>query len=185
MSTMTAGLYRWAFAAGAIMALSVGGCAGAGEASPSDTPTPAAETVPTETAPRDTTEQTPDAVPQASGDDSDAGCQNVMFDDAAEIPAILAENDVPFYPCTHKMTGVQADDPLFVGEFVTEHELTIVNMVVRDQFEASGWEIVDRTVDGQNTVNQARKDGLFLVLVVGPERTDDFITSLHYTLRRE
>ncbi|MGO3735486.1 MAG: hypothetical protein ACTJFR_10145, partial [Canibacter sp.] len=73
-------------------------------------------------------------------------------------------------------------DP-WVLEFVTDHELTIVNNTIANEFsEQNGWRDVTREVDGQLTVTTGNIDGYLLVIAVASEPSDDFKTSLYYTL---
>jgi len=48
------------------------------------------------------------------------------------------------------VAAITGPDPLFEGEYVTGHALTIVNMVVRDQFEDSNWELIEISVEGSD-----------------------------------
>ncbi|QAV69726.1 hypothetical protein ESZ53_04295 [Salinibacterium sp. UTAS2018] len=112
-------------------------------------------------------------------------CGDTEFTDEVPIPQNLSTLDVPFYPCALEVAAVTGTDQFFVGEYVTGHALTIVNMVVRDQFEDSDWELIERSVEGSNTISRAQKPGYSLVVVVGPERSTDADTSIHYTLRTQ
>lgn len=112
-------------------------------------------------------------------------CQDSQFAGPAKIPAPLKDSAAPFYPCTHEMAAVDGSDPLFVGEYVTSHELTIVNMFYEDQFNDSQWNVTNKFVEGSQTVTEAAKSGYSLVVVVAPNRIDESETSIHYTLRQQ
>ncbi|MGO1513877.1 MAG: hypothetical protein ACTJGQ_11055 [Agrococcus casei] len=100
-------------------------------------------------------------------------------------PALLAELSVPFYPCVKEMTAMPGSDPLFVGEYDTDHEMIIVEMEIVNQFDASDWIVTERTVEGDNAITHAQKPGYELVVVIGPSRTDAAAASVHYTLREQ
>ena len=46
-------------------------------------------------------------------------------------------------------------DPLFVGEYDTDHEMIIVEMEIVNQFDASDWIVTERTVEGDNAITHA------------------------------
>src|SRR5690554_6102737 len=87
----------------------------------------------------------------------DTVCDDEAFTDAATIPPQLAELDVPFYACAHEMVAISESDPLFVGEYDTTHESILVEMSITDQFDASDWEVSERTVEGDNAITHAQK----------------------------
>lgn len=119
-------------------------------------------------------------------DDNDAAvCSDSEFVDAAPIPTQFSDLDVPFYPCAHEMVALTGDDLIFVGEYVTNHEMIIVEMAVTDQFDASDWEVTDRSVEGDMAITTAQKPGYSLVIAIGPTRASDTDSSLHYTLRAQ
>lgn len=115
----------------------------------------------------------------------DTVCDDEAFTDAATIPPQLAELDVPFYACAHEMVAISESDPLFVGEYDTTHESILVEMSITDQFDASDWEVSERTVEGDNAITHAQKPGYTLVVAIGPSRTPEATSSVHYTLRAE
>ena len=101
-------------------------------------------------------------------------------------PAGLPDNfpniGVPFYYPSELVASPSDADP-WVLEFVTDHELTIVNNTIANEFsEQNGWRDVTREVDGQLTVTTGNIDGYLLVIAVASEPSDDFKTSLYYTL---
>lgn len=115
--------------------------------------------------------------------EEDETCSATELAAASTAPAVFAELRVPFYPCGQEMTAVPGTDPLFVGEYVTGHELDTVTKVINDQFEESDWEIVGTTVEGTNTVSTAQKPGYSLVVVIGPTYMAETDVSIIYTLR--
>lgn len=126
-------------------------------------------------------------VPPSDGaaDNDPAACDDGKFIDAASIPTQLSDLGIPFYPCAHEMTALTGADPVFVGEYVTNHETIIVEMAVTDQFDASDWEVTDRSVEGDMAITTAQKPGYSLVVAIGPTRASDTDSSLHYTLRAQ
>lgn len=158
-------------------------CAPSGETE-STPPSESSSTALTE-APDDVTEDA-DINAEADVESVVGGCDDVEFIDAATIPSQLSDIGVPFYPCTHEAVARTDTDPLFfVGEYDTNHELIIVEMDITAQFDASDWEITDRTVEGDNAITQAQKPGYSLVVAIGPSRTSHTENSIHYTLREQ
>lgn len=162
---------------GVVLVLSTAACASVSgpESTPSSSATPtdaAASTAPE------------NAVEVPDGNDP-AACDDEEFTGAAMAPSQLADLGVPFYSCTHEETAVTGTDPLFVGEYVTNHELIIVEMAIADQFDASDWEVTDRSVEGDNAVTHAQKPGYSLVVAIGPTRMAPTDSSIHYTLRTQ
>lgn len=113
----------------------------------------------------------------------DETCNATELAAASPAPAVFAELRVPFYPCGQEMTAVSGTDPIFVGEYVTGHELDTVTKVINDQFEESDWEVVGTTVEGTNTVSTAQKPGYSLVVVIGLTYMSETDISIIYTLR--
>lgn len=124
----------------------------------------------------------------ANTDNADADGDDIVCEDGdaaarAEMPTELAELDVPFYPCLVEMSAIPGSDPLFVGEYDTDHPSVLVEAEILLQFEGSGWEVISRANEGDNTITQAEMPGYSLVVVVGPSRMPDAESSVHYTLR--
>lgn len=102
------------------------------------------------------------------------------------VPAGFPDIGVPFYHPSEVVAAPDHGGDPYVLELVTDHELSIVNMFIRDHFSAEhGWQDVTSSVQDQMTITQGNAAGYSLVIAVGPERTDDTKTSLHYTLRPE
>ena len=166
---------------GTVLLFGATACAPSGETE-SAPPSESSSTAPTE-APGDVTEDT-DA--EADVESVVGGCDDVEFIDAAAIPSQLSDLSVPFYPCAHEAVArTDTDQLLFVGEYDTNHELIIIEMNITAQFDASDWEITDRTVEGDNAITQAQKPGYSLVVAIGPSRTSSAENSIHYTLREQ
>lgn len=120
-------------------------------------------------------------------DAEDADTEDAADTDAedrrpAGLPDQLPDVGLPFYYPSELVASPSAGDP-WVLEFVTDHELTIVNNTIAHEFsESNGWQDVVREVNGQLTVTTGSKDGYLLVIAVASEPSDDFKTSLYYTL---
>lgn len=100
----------------------------------------------------------------------------------AGLPDDFPDVGVPFYSPAELVASPSAGDP-WVLEFVTDHELTIVNNTIANEFsDLNGWRDVTREVNGQQTVTTGHIDGYQLVIAVAPEPSDDLKTSLYYTL---
>lgn len=100
----------------------------------------------------------------------------------ADLPEGLPDIGVPFYQPAELVATPSVGGP-WVLEFVTDHELTIVNNTIANEFsDLNGWEQVNREVEGQRTVTQGMKDGYHLVIAVASEPQDESKTSLYYTL---
>ncbi|SFS00900.1 hypothetical protein SAMN04487783_0496 [Agrococcus baldri] len=173
---------------GAVLLFGVSACATSG-AAPSAPPPSTSTAVPTEDSADADAEVAAEVEVESAADaaatvETEAGsCDDAEFGDVAARPDPLAELGIPFYPCTREMTAMPGTDPLFVGEYVTDHELIIVEAAIVAQFDASDWEITDSTVEGDNAIRTAQMPGYSLVVVVGPERTNPDSSSIHYTLR--
>lgn len=122
------------------------------------------------------------------GNSSDAEVEVEATDTAdrkrqpAGLPDDFPNIGVPFYYPSELVASPSDADP-WVLEFVTDHELTIVNNTIANEFsEQNGWRDVTREVDGQLTVTTGNIDGYLLVIAVASEPSDDFKTSLYYTL---
>lgn len=129
-----------------------------------------------------------DGANDADTDNADAVDGDIVCEDGdaaarAEIPNELAELSVPFYPCLVEMSAIPGSDPLFVGEYDTDHPSVLVEAEILLQFEGSDWEVTSRANEGDNTITQAEMPGYSLVVVVGPSRMPDAESSVHYTLR--
>jgi len=185
MRPSSAGALWLGLVLGAVVMLSTAACA-SGDRASSDASSPSdSATSVSPDAPSDDAEILTDPKLKTQDLGGTVACGDTEFTDVAPIPQNLSTLDVPFYPCALEVAAVTGTDPLFVGEYVTGHALTIVNMVVRDQFEDSDWELIERSVEGSNTISRVQKPGYSLVVVVGPERTTDADTSIHYTLRTQ
>lgn len=101
----------------------------------------------------------------------------------ADLPDGFPDIGVPFYSPSEQVAAMGEAGDVYVLEYVTHHELTIVNMFFDGAMTDHGWSNIDRSVEGQMTVTKATGHGYSLVIAVGPERTDDTKTSIHYTLR--
>lgn len=180
---------------GAVLLFGVTACASSGAAPSAPAASPPASAAPTgpaaETEDDAQAAATPEAAAEAeaeaeadAGDEAEAGtCADGEFGAAATSPARFAALAVPFYPCVREMAAMTGSDPLFVGEYVTDHELIIVEAAIVAQFEASDWEVTEVSVEGDNAIRKAQLPGYSLVVVVGPERTNPERSSIHYTLR--
>lgn len=165
-----------------VFAMGVVSCASAGEAMPGSTapPSPVAEKSSGQTA-ADSEEESeaPDPEPSAAEDACEDQGETTDF---AVIPDQLDDLDVPFYPCVREMVAMTGSDPLFVGEYDTHQASIIVEMSIKDQFDASEWEVTERSVAGDNAITKAQKPGYSLVVAIGPSRTPGAESSIHYTL---
>lgn len=123
--------------------------------------------------------------PGAERESDAAACDDADFSEPATIPQQLDDLDVPFYECVHEMVAIEDNDPLFVGEYDTSHESIIIEMSITNQFDASDWEVSEVTVEGDNAVTHAQKPGYSLVVAIGPSRSPEATSSLHYTLRTQ
>lgn len=104
----------------------------------------------------------------------------------ADLPEGFPNIGVPFYSPSVQVAAPESGSDLYVLEYVTDHEMTIVNMFVQDNVvEKNGWHDVSRSVEGQTTATQATSQGYSLVIAVLPERANETKTSIHYTLRRQ
>lgn len=107
-------------------------------------------------------------------------------DDETDMPSDLPDGfpdiGVPF-PDHIELVATPSEGGPWVLEFVTDTELTFINNWIEEYFtDEIGWQGVNREVTGQQTVTTGTKDEYTLVIAVAPEPTDDFKTSLYYTL---
>lgn len=168
-------------------------------ATTADAPTPSPDVSPTQEATADATPADDAAASDADiGDAATSGaadtaapatgaateaCSDTQFASPDTAPGALEDIDAPFYPCVHEMSAVTDTDPSFVGEYVTTHEQTAVESAIDDQIDASNWEVLERSAEGQNSVIMLRKSGNLLVVAVGPSRSGGSDISIYYTLR--
>lgn len=119
----------------------------------------------------------PDAPAEAT-DEPDASAEA-----SSNTPDGFPDIGLPIYSPAEQMTMNIDSDELYLLEYVTDHELTIVNMFFADRLVEGPWHDVSRSVDGQTTVTTATRDGYSLVVAVLPDRVDDTRTTIHYTIR--
>lgn len=177
-----------AMALGLVFAASVSGCDDDDTAEQADVV--AEDSVASSATPTETETPAPDASDGASAG-TDPAAEEPESSSAPAAPAALPADlpdgfpdiGVPFYTPSTQVAGTGEPGGMYVLEYVTEHELTIVNMFVRDSLAAKGWNNIVRTVEGQMTISKATARGYSLVMAVGPERTDEMKTSIHYTVR--
>lgn len=133
-------------------------------------------------APKDGSVQDGSEASDAPTPDANAQATESLPDGApADFPAI----GVPFYQPATLVATPSAGDP-WVLEFVTDHELTIVNSFIENNMTAdNGWQNVTREVNGQTTVTKGQSSGYELVVAVAPEQMNDNQTSIYYTVHRE
>lgn len=167
---------------GVTLVLSTSACAsGGGQEGIASSPAASTKSA----APEDAASSPAPEAAKAPQESDAAACGDAEFVDAARAPESFSDLDIPFYVCSHEMAAVTADDPLFVGEYVTNHEMIIVEMAVTKQFDQSDWEVIERSVEGDNAISKAQKPGYFLVVAIGPSRLAETDTSVHYTLRTQ
>jgi hypothetical protein len=164
-------LFSIALASG--LALSVAACATPAE------PATAPDTTASDSAP--TTEEAPaDAATETE-------CHSGSVSTGA-LPAGLPEGfpniGVPFYSGTTLMAATGDGDP-YVLEYQSADEQATVNTFIADTLVENCWELLETTTEGTMSVNKAWTPGYSLVIAIGPDRVDEALTGIHYTLREQ
>src|SRR5690554_2675545 len=164
-------LFSIALASG--LALSASACASPAE------PATAPHTAAPDAAP--TTEEAPaDAAPEAECHSGSVGTSALP----ANLPDGFPNIGVPFYSGTTLMAATGNGDP-YVLEYQSADDQGTVNAFMADTLVENCWELLETTTEGNMSVNKAWTPGYSLVIAVGPDRVDDALTGIHYTLREQ
>lgn len=119
--------------------------------------------------------------------DSETECHSGSVS-TGTLPAGLPEGfpniGVPFYAGTTLMAATGAGDP-YVLEYQSADDQATVNAFIADTLVDNCWELLETTTEGTMSVNKAWTPGYSLVIAVGPDRVDDSLTGIHYTLREQ
>lgn len=109
--------------------------------------------------------------------------------DPDTVPAGLPDGfpgiGVPFYPDTTQIAAHGDVGEMYVLEYQTKDDTTAVNAFFVDSATANCWEVIDRSVNGTMTEHTLWIPGYSLVIAVAPDRADNKLTSIFYTLRMQ
>lgn len=122
--------------------------------------------------------------PPAGGHGS-ATCADLGFVGDAVVPPELADLGVPFYECVEEAVAMPGSDPLFVGEYDSGQDVDVIEELFQETFDRSDWKVVSSTVEAHNAITRAHRPGYHLVVAIGPSRSAEAATSIHYTLRAQ
>lgn len=102
-----------------------------------------------------------------------------------EMPAGFPDIGLPVYDPSLMVAGGDHGDGMWVLEYVTDADRTLVTETLEQQAQARGWHIDSHAPEGDMEVFEISQGATTVTMVVAPERLDPGLTAIHYTVRTQ